>query len=252
MKKLIIILLIVTVFTVFAKEESLTITAGLQGFLGKYTQEQINNMITTYKTNLPGYTIPITVVVIDGTTNKDILQITSKLMNFIIELKSPIKAITQKKLPSYNDNIFSRIILPVGDAKTQIKLPDCEIGMIIANDLKSIQCQFILNGIIISNSIAGVTVKINDKEEFPAFTSLSGILSGTFKSISVKQLGNVDARAMLAPASKAGKLVVKSKFQMIKWHLFLVKNDPYQVKLAKKADKNGFWIKNIRISPRPQ
>ena len=243
MKKLAIIALAVAVSTVFAAKTPLEFAPGLKGFLGKYTQDQINTMVTTYTTNYPDLPFnQVTVVTFTGTTEKDTLQFTEISGEFSLEVLSPIKAISHKKLA----NKFYQIALN-GGAKTQIKLPGFTIGTVLAGDVKAIQCLDIFNAIIIGSSPKGVAVKLKGNM-LPANDVIT--LSGTFKSLAANKFGNVDATAMMAVAGKAGKLAVKAKVPMDATDLFTV-STPYQVKVLKKADKTGRWIKNINISPTP-
>ena len=235
MKKIIVIL-IVAASTVFAAKEPLVFAPDFEGFLGKYTQGEIHSMVTTYKTNYP-YRSNVTVVVINGTTAKDTLQIT-RLDNYdySLVLKSPIKAIKSKK---YGSTLFN-IELP-GSVKTQIKLPEFMVFQVIANDLKILQCLELRAGVTIKNSINGVNAKFDivyNHNDSPA------VFSGKFKALSSKYFKcNICACDMYAPAGKFVKL--KAKTAMHPSKLFHV--NPSQVKFLKKPDKNGYLFKNINV-----
>ena len=238
MKKIIIIMLIVAVSTVFAAKQPLVFAPGFEGFLGNYTQAQIDSMVTTYKTNYPDFPIEVAVVVIDGTTAEDTLKITRLDMAFGLILKKPIKAIRSKKLPGMIP-CLCQVELPGGD-KTQIKLPKFYVYEVIADDLKVLQCMGLRSSVTIKNSINGVTAKFNTVADCGDV-----VFKGRFKSISAEEFsGDINAGYMYAPAGKLIKL--KSKKAMPLGVYFYV--CPNQVKLFKKTDKNGYWVKNINIS----
>ena len=88
MKSILLIASLMFCTTLFAAKEPLTFAPGLRGYLGKYTQAQIDSMITL-DTNSG-----VTVVTIYGTTSKDTLQLTemSETYKFSLKIKSQIKA----------------------------------------------------------------------------------------------------------------------------------------------------------------